>query len=220
MILAVSLAAAGTPACGGSSSPSPIGGSNTCRTYPTAASVTTTTSGFTQNALLTGAFNASTNQSTVTTQFASGAPCTTTVNSYRSTADFVDEVRVIPPVSLQTSTSTTNAGACGSGTSNVSYAYDGQRRLTSFTSGGSTTTYTAWDSSGRPTAGSFPGTSIANVYNDSARTLTQTQTSGSATSVTTTTYDANGTNVMIVNTSGSVVSTTTITVTSTAQVCK
>lgn len=178
------------------------------------------TSGITQNALLTGAFNSSTNQSTVVTLFATGAPCTTSVNSYLSTADFVDEVRVIPPVTLQTATSTTNAGACGSGTSNVTYSYDSSRRLTAFTSAGGTTSYTAWDSSGRPTTGSFPGTSISNVYNDAARTLTQTQTAGGAISVSTITYDANGTNILVVNTSGAIVSTTTFTVTSTAQACK
>ncbi len=195
--------------------------STTCRTYPTAASVTTISGGTTMNALLTGSFNPTTSTSTITTMFANGGPCTTSVFTYRSTADFVDEVRVIPGLSKQTSTTTTNTGACGAGTANVSYTYDGQGRLTSFTSGASTTTYTAWDSSGRPTAGSFPGTTIANVYNDATRTWVQTQTAaGGAVSTSTMTFDANGAQLMIVNVSGGNTSTTTFTNTATAQVCK
>jgi YD repeat-containing protein len=152
--------------------------------------------------------------------FANGAPCTTSVNTYRSTADFVDEVRVVPGLLMQTATTTTNTGACGSGTTSVAYTYDAQRRLTAFSSGASTTTYTAWDTSGRPTTGSFPGTTITNVYNDTARTWTQTQVTGASTSTTTTTFDANGAQLTIVNVTGSTQSTTTFTNTATAQVCK
>jgi hypothetical protein len=199
--------------------------SATCRTYPTAASVTTVSGGTTTNALLVGSFNTASNTSTITTLFVNGGQCTSSVFTYRSTADFVDEVRVIPGVSLQTTTTTTNTSACGSGTSNVSYTYDAQRRLTSFTTNAlgvsSTATYTAWDSSGRPTTGSFPGTTIANVYNDATRTWVQTQTIASgAASTTTTTFDANGAQLSIVNVSGGNTTTTTFTNTTTAQVCK
>lgn len=216
--------------CGGSksssdpSSPSaPGSGTSTgpaCRTYPTAANVTTTTSGITQNAVLTGAFNASTNQGTITVRFSNGSLCSTAVHSYRSTADFVDEVRVIPPAPLAISTLTTSSGSCGSGTGTVTFTYDSQRRLTQATAPTGTTTYTAWDTSGRTTTGSFPGGSITNVYNDSARTVMQTQTSGGVTTVSTMTYDANGAQTMIVNTTGSAVATTTFNNTSTAMVCK
>ncbi len=218
--------AAGAGCSGGSSSsanpgsPSGGGSGSTCRTYPTAASVTTTALGVTQNALLTGTFNTSANTSTITTALTSGTPCTTSVNTYRSVADFVDEVRVIPGVLMQTSTTTTNAGACGAGTATVTYTYDSQRRLTTVTSGGSATTYIAWDSSGRPTTGSFPGTTISNVYNDATRTWTQTQTTGGTTSTSTSTFDTNGAQLMIVNTTAGIVSTTTFTNTATAQVCK
>jgi YD repeat-containing protein len=202
---------------GSPSGPSPGG---VCRTYPTSAAVAATTFNITQNLLLTGAFNPSTSTSTVTTAFVSGAPCTTSVSAYRSVADFVDEVRVIPGVMLQTSTTTTNTGACGSGMSVATFTYDAQRRLTSIASGGSMTTYTAWDGAGRPTAGSFPGTTIANVYNEATRTWTQTQTTGASVSTTTITYDANGNQLMVVNTTGPIVTTTTFTNTATAQVCK
>jgi YD repeat-containing protein len=202
------------------STPSTPATSGTCRTFASAATVSTTTLGLTQNATLTGAFNTSANQSTVTTNFVPGGLCTTTVNTYRSTADFVDEVRVIPGLLMQTGTLTTNGPACGSGTSAVAYTYDSLRRLTSFSSGGSATTYTAWDASGRPTAGSFAGTTISNVYNDAARTTTQTQTMGGTVSTTTSTFDANGIQLTVVNTTAGITSTTTFTNTSTAQVCK
>jgi hypothetical protein len=108
--------------------------------------------------------------------------------------------------------------------STVNYAYDSQRRLTSFTTStlgiSNTTTYTAWDSSGRPTVGSFPGTTIQNVYDDNARTMTQTQLTGGSMSTTTTTFDANGNQVSVVVRSGPVTTTTTFTNTATAQVCK
>ena len=217
-------------ACGSATSPSSsssptapgsgTGTSSACRTYPTAASVTITTLGITQNAGLTGAFNTSTNQGTITVQFANGSLCSTAVHSYRSTADFVDEVRVIPPAPLEISTTTTNSGSCGSGTGTVTLTYDSLRRLTQVTSPTGTTTYTAWDTSGRATTGSFPGGSITNVYNDAARTVTQTQTSGGVTTVSVMTYDANGGQTMIVNTTGSVVTTTTFNNISTATVCK
>jgi hypothetical protein len=58
------------------------------------------------------------------------------------------------------------------------------------------------------------------VYNDAARTLTQTQVSGSVTTVSTITFDANGTNILVVAGTGATTSTTTFTVTSTGQVCK
>ena len=227
LTFAVSCAAAAI-ACGGSSSSSPTtptpgggtGAGGTCRTYPTAANVTTAGTGGSVSAMFTASFNSSTNQATITSLLPSGGVCTTTVNSYRSTADFVDEVRVIPPVTLVAGTSTTGSGLCGSGTSNVTYSYDSQRRLTQFTGPGGPTTYTAWDSSGRPTAGAYSGSSLSYAYNDAARTLTLTTISGSMTSVDTITFDANGTNIMEVVKTGSNTSTTTHTITSTDRVCK
>jgi YD repeat-containing protein len=120
---------------------------------------------------------------------------------------------------------TTNGPACGGTTSTVSYNYDASGRLTSTVTTAlgvsSTTTYTAWDSSGRPTAGSFPGTTIANSYNDATRTWVQTLTPArGGASTTTTTFDANGNQVTVVNTSGNVTSTTTFNTTATARVCK
>ncbi len=226
------IGAAAAAACSGetSSSGNPnspsgsgSGSTGTCRTFPTAATVTTTSAGQTITAQLTGAFDTSTNRSTVTSVLPNGATCTSSVSSYRSKDDFVDEVRVIPGLFMQTSTTTTNT-ACGTGTFTTNYNYDSQRRLTSTTTtvfGVSTaTTYTAWDSSGRPTLGSFPGTTITNAYNDATRTWVQTQTAGGVTSTTTMTFDANGNQVTVVNTSGNFTSTAAYNTTTTTRVCK
>ena len=120
--------AALTGRCGGSKTGSPPPSPRWFRIAPVRRScarihsgtvTTTLPSGASQNASLTGAFDTSTNRSTVTTLGPNGALCTTSVNTYRSTADFVDEVRVIPGVSLQTSAMTTNGPACGGVASTV-----------------------------------------------------------------------------------------------------
>jgi YD repeat-containing protein len=198
------------------------GASAACRTYPTNANVTTTVRNITQNATLSGTFNTGASQATIMIRFANGALCSTAVHTYNSVADFVDEVRVVPPLSLVRSTTTTNSGGCGSSSATVTSTYDGQRRLTQLSGPTGTTTYTAWDASGRPTTGTFPGGgSIANVYNDAARTVTQTQTApNTPNTVTIMTFDANGAQTLVVATTGSVTSTTTFTNTATATVCK
>ena len=214
-------------ACSSSSSTNPAGpgggggGVTTtpaCRTYPTASTVTTTALGVTLTAQLTGAFNASTNTGTITVSGPGGVGvCSVGVHTWRTTADFVDEVRVIPPVTLALTTVTTNSGSCGTTSGTATYNYDAQRRLTGVTNSvGGNTTYTAWDSSGRPTAGNTGGASISFTYNDAARTQMQVQPSGNSTL----TYDANGNIISIVVTSSGQTSTTTYNNTSTATVCK
>ena len=230
LIGAVALALAGI-ACGGAGgpgSPTPPGSTssgNSCRTYPTNASVTTTTtaSNITFNALETGAFDSSTKKSTVTTVFTNGALCSVLVTSYNSVADFVDEVRVIPGVFLSTANVNTNSGACGTGTASNTFTYDAQRRLTQVTNtAGGVTTYTAWDSAGRPTTGSTNGgLSITSAYDDAARTVTQTQVASNGTrTVSTQTFDADGAQLRMVVVEGNVTTTTTFTNTTTAKVCK
>ncbi len=184
--------------------------------------MTTTAAGVTQNASLTGAFNAGTNQATITISFVGGGLCSTAVHSYRSVADFVDEVRVIPPVPLVLSTTTTNSGSCGTGTGTSTNTFDAQRRLTQTSGPTGNITYSAWDTSNRPTTGTFStGGTISNVYNDAARTITQTQTASGGTTVITMNFDANGAQTMVAVTTGTVVtSTTTFNNTSTTTVCK
>jgi YD repeat-containing protein len=123
-------------------------------------------------------------------------------------------------VSLLQSVTTANAGSCGTGTSTSTFNYDSQRRLVSVVSGGQPTTYTAWDSAGRPTSGSFGNTTIVNTYNDATRTWVQLQATGASTSTTTTTFDANGIQLSVVNVTGPNQSTTTYTNLVTNQVCR
>ncbi len=209
--------------CGKSSGPLPgpsPGG--TCRTYPIAATVATTSSGATISAQMTGKFDSPTNTSTVVSLLSSGAPCSTTVTSYNSVADFVDEVRVIPGVTLAIGNLTTNSGPCGPSIASVAFSYDTQRRLVQSTGVEGTTTYTAWDGSGRPTAGgTSTGISISNVYDNTARTVTQTAAANGTEKVSTTTYDGNGNQTQVViREAGTTTSTTTFTNGLTAMVCK
>jgi YD repeat-containing protein len=210
---------------GGPTNPTPPSGSSSgsaCRTYATGANVRTTTSAssIVFDGVETGNFDTSTRKATVETKFANGAPCSTGVTSYNSVADFVDEVRVIPGVFLATGTTNMNSGACGTAGGSLTYTYDSQRRLISTTtSAGAGTTYTAWDSSGRPTAGTTStGGTITNVYDDAARTQTQTQLPQNA--VSTLSFDPNGIQSGIVVVEAGVTSTTTFTTTATATVCQ
>jgi hypothetical protein len=211
----------GNGGIGGGPGPSPL--PQVCRTYPTAANVhtETTASKIVFDALVSGTFDTGSKKSTVTTMFANGAPCSTNITDYASVADFVDEVHVVPPIFRSTSNTNTNSGACGKVTATNTYTYDGQRRLVSMSNDvGGVTTYTAWDTAGRPTKGTSNGSiTISNAYDDGARTTTQTQTGPNGKSVTTMTFDANGAQLQSVVTSGKVTTTTTFTNTATATVC-
>jgi len=231
-VLAVSISCGGSGSSGSSSSsptsPTPPGtppSGPACRIYPTNRMVHTATSGssVTFDALESATFSTATKQATILTNFANGAPCSTTLTNYNSVADFVDEVRVNPGLVLSTGNSTTNSNGCGSGTASGTNTFDGQRRLVQVSnSAGGVTTYTAWDSAGRPTAGrSNGGLTIANTYDDAAHTWTATQTQpNGTTSVATNSFDANGNETRLVLVQGNTTTTTTFTITSTATVCK
>src|SRR2546427_616077 len=80
-------------------------------------------------------------------------------------------------------------------TSNQTYSYDAQRRLTRIVSvsdvGASTTqVFIAWDAFGRPTAGADPSGSFAYSYDDIQRVATITNLSGPV--IITQTFDTNG----------------------------
>jgi YD repeat-containing protein len=213
---------------GSPTAPGPPTTTNSCRTYPTNANVQTTTSGtsIVFNALVTGDFDTSTRKATVTTKFANGAPCSVLVSNYNSVADFVDEVRVVPPVFHTTGTVGTNSGSCGTGTVTGAYTYDAQRRLTQISnSAGGVTTYTAWDSAGRPTVGTSTANGVTSsttiTYDDAARSWSSVQTAPNGTkSLGTLTFDADGNQLKNVVVDGNVTTTTTYTNTATAKVCK
>jgi hypothetical protein len=158
-----------------------------------------------------------------------GGPGTMSQNSrFASRADIVDETAVNPPRTLSSGTTTVMTVNGVPFTITTTNTFDGQRRLTSTQSNGgvgigtisSTTTYTAWDSSGRPTAGTLalsPGGtfSVSIAYDAGNRTATR----NSGLNVCTQTHDANG-NITREVCTGTSPSTTTVTINSTQQICK
>lgn len=184
---------------------------------------------FTANSDQTCSFNTGNNQATCTTRYSDStgqSSTVTTIFNYASRADFVDEVQVIPIRNLALSTTSTTVGTAGTFTSSAQFSHDGQRRLTRIVgtsaAGTSTTTYTAWDGSGRPTAGTDVGPGFNNVvtaaYNDGARTRTM-NFAGGVTTVET--FDANGNAIRQVTSAGGTTSSTTvITPLTTQQICR
>jgi YD repeat-containing protein len=231
--LALVVCAVAAAACGGSpSGPTEStggagsgGSSATCRTYAAASTVTSVVNGLSSTSPATCSWDATLHQLTCTVSVSGGGPvCATTVSAYNSTADFIDEERVVPPALLRISDVRTSDGSPSCGTASLQtiiYVYDAQRRLTQIVNGPSTTTYTAWDSAGRPTLGTLPiGTPVAIAYDSGARTRTETTGVGAAADVVTTTFDADGTAIKVVSQEAGVARTTTTQVTSTARVCK
>lgn len=213
----------------GPSSPSgQTGGS--CRVVATASTLRTTAQGFSSETSQTCTFAAGVNQVTCTSRYSdnTGQSSTlTTVTTYASVGDLVDEVQSNPPRFLALSTATTTVGSAGTFSNSTQHTYDGQKRLVRIVgtsaAGTSTTTYTAWDASGRPTAANDVGpgfnNSLSISYDNAARTRT---TSVLGLGLTTTeTFDANGNPIrQVVTAGGAVSSTTDITPLSTQQICR
>jgi len=226
VVLVCTLVAACTGSSNTSPSPTPTPApaptptpSATCRSYPISATEVSNAGGLQVNGIMvTGSFDSSTLQFTSTVVYPNGSLCDTVVTSYRSIADLISEVKVIPPLTLATQSITTGGPACGSGTSTRVYSYDSQQRLTRYTQGSGTGTYSGWDSAGRPTVETLSsGASILYAYNDAARTTTVTTTSpGGMSGVVTLTYDANGILLQEAGNGG----TTTWTTLSTGKICK
>ena len=250
-ILLTSLTAA---ACGGngSSAPtrpsddpsSPPPASTACRTYPTSGTIETlvTEAGqlrYRANYTVSTSFDRTTATLTSSGPMVISVPfsCTlfqTTVTTYGSVADFVDDQKPIGKTRIQKLETTT--GDCSSGQESFeqSYSYDSQQRLTRISTvssaGSSIAAYSAWDTSGRPTSGTeSPPACVSPVtitYNDAARTVTdikQCSVLGSHISITTTTTYSNDFNFVSAKGSGSGSSgetTAVFTVAGTAQVCK
>ena len=158
-----------------------------------------------------------------------GGPGTgTQTTRFASRSDLVDEVAVVPPVSRALGTTTVTSAAGGSLTTTATHTYDGQRRLMStqvvtapipvIGSLTTITTYSSWDASGRPTAGTAtgPGGSTVTIsYDNTNRTVTQNTGPNTCTQ----TYDQNGI-IIREGCTGTTASTTVVTVNSTQQVCK
>jgi YD repeat-containing protein len=190
-----------------------------CRTYPTSVVNTTVSPGATVTLTYSGTHDTATHQTTYSFKYSDksgGSYSYVQVVKYPSTASFVDEVQVIPPRPHATTTTVTGG---------VSYVltnqYDAQGRLTTATNEAAgttiTTTYTAWDATGRPTAGKNSVTGPLTItYDDATRTATTKSAGGTQAQ----SYDANGNPSMLVQTYGESVFKTTTSIKSTAQVCK
>ena len=166
--------------------------SQACRTY---ASARTIASAFHDGARYaasgTCAYSTETNELTCTDRYTEapggcGGTVLKTVTRFASVSDFVGEVSVVPPLvrSISTTTSASNLTCAttpeGSSTGTSTHTYSQGRLVKSWSSvfrrpplglpGPYTTTYTAWDASGRPIT-AYPPTIIMS-YDNGARTAT------------------------------------------------
>jgi YD repeat-containing protein len=212
--------ASGSSGTGGNPA-GPGGTSQTCRLFAT--SFTQVTSGLSLTTTSTCTVNTSTRQATCVHRLSDGTTLNS-VSTYNSVSDIVDEVRVIPPLTLVRSAvaSQTSPSGVTSPQVTTTYSYDAQGRATSVVSPSNTTTYTQWDSVGRPTLANDVGAGFNNtrliVHNDGARTRTTTVNNGILTTVET--FDANG-NLLSQTTSGAgQTQTITYTTLTTDRVCK
>jgi hypothetical protein len=135
--------------------------------------------------------------------------------------DVVDEVSVIPPLQRALGTTTTLTGSALNSTGTSTLTYDAQKRLisavaTTISAGQSvtsTTTYTAWDSAGRPTVASSSGSGTTYTYDNATRTQLTTTAGVSCSQV----FDTNGNPTVGICSNGA---TSTLTMLSTLQVCR
>jgi hypothetical protein len=218
-------------ACGKSSTePSDPGGNNNgttppaCRTFATAYMTAFTGQPVTSNVTTTCGFSIVTNQLSCThvgTSSDGESGTITTVTTYASRGDAVDEIAVIPPLRRAQSMLTSYPFE----TDSITYAYDASKRLAT-EQGQGTTTYTAWDTAGRPTAGSRVGgptsttTTKTLSYNNANRTLVTVDTTAGTSSTCTTVFDANGIQLSRTCGAGASLVVATTTLQTTAQFCR
>jgi hypothetical protein len=132
---------------------------------------------------------------TIQSRISSGSFTLNLIDKYASVADFVDEIRVIPPLArIQKQTRRFVSGRAPN--ADVTYEYDGARRQTRLSTAMGNNllvmTYNGWDPAGRPTGGVTSSrastVSLKYAYDDAARTMTITGPAG----VEVDTYDADG----------------------------
>lgn len=200
-----------------------------CRTYASAYETQTTADPMTFNSVIKGTceFNAATLKTTCVNNYSDSIGTVTTstsVTTFKSAADAIDEVGALPPRrrSLMTETTTTSKTAKAAHT--LTNTYDAQNRLVKETAPNATVTYTAWDSSGRPTAatqvtGSVTST-LAYTYDNATRTQTIVTTSSIANGKCTSVFDANGNNISNVCTTPGGTTTAKTVISATKQLCQ
>ena len=130
----------------------------------------------------------------------------TYTDKYNSVADFVDEIRVVPPISrIQTQTRRYTSGSGPNAT--LTYEYDATKRQTRISANMSgnlvVTTYSTWDSFGRPTTAKVSSAAstieLKYKYDDVLRTMATTGPAGNQVD----TYNADGNMIREVSEDGS-----------------
>jgi YD repeat-containing protein len=172
-----------------------------CRTVPSASTTVTTFATGKSIAKSKCSYNKSTNEATCISEYSDTlgtSSVSTSATTFKSLDDFLAEVQVNPPLRRSTATVTTTRGKSGLTKATVTYSYDAQKRVTrEVLAGGSTTTWSSWDGSGRPTAGSTAvkggiRTIISVSYDDASRSFTRTEGAAGQSMTCTMTFDANG----------------------------
>ena len=144
-------------------------------------------------------------------------------DKYNSVADFVDEIRIVPPISrIQSQSRRYLSGSAPN--AQITYEYDAARRQTRLSTNMSgnvlVTTYSAWDPLGRPTTALVTsGASTFNLqykYDNALRTMTTTGPTG----VQVVTYDADGNMIREESTDGGGKAVYAIKINKTEKVCK
>jgi hypothetical protein len=131
---------------------------------------------------------------TMRTRLGNTAFDVTYTDKYNSVADFVDEVRIVPPIARIQKQSRRFSGPGVN--AEIGYEYDATGRQTRLTTnmGGNllVTTYSAWDPKGRPTIATVSSKAstidLQYKYDDALRTMTTTGPAGAQVD----TYDADG----------------------------
>src|SRR5262245_32719277 len=198
--------------------PGPVRTQKPCRTYDTSATHVTVGGPMKATIEWSGVFDPNTLRFTQNINFSSNQGSHFSyvqVSTFRSVEDFIGEViRLKPPADLANNPAnpgpvydvvpplTRSIGTVGNGqiSLNKSNSFDTTNRLTGFTTrnpyGSINVRYSAWDASGRPTAGTMQGpgqtSAISIAYNDKALTTTETTTTQGLVSTMTYQYDQQG----------------------------
>ena len=233
--LAAAVACVATLSCGTGGSPGGPsndngGGAASCRTVASSThSVQTFITGQVVTTDMTCSFNTGSNDAICQGSFtdSDGGPGTVTQTSrFASRADLVDEASTNPPRNLSLGTTTAITVSDATFTITAAHSYDSQRRLVATTIsnppplGQTVMTFSAWDGSGRPTAGTIslsPGGTFPLQYSYDAGNRSVTRDSGL--NVCTVTHDGNG-NIIRESCTGTTASTTIVTINSTQSICK
>lgn len=199
-----------------------------CRIYASAYETQTTASPITFSSTIKGTceFNAATLKTTCVNNYSDSIGTVTTstsVTTFKSAADAIDEIGVVPPRRRSLTTETTTTTKTSKAAHTLTNTYDAQNRLVKETAPNASVTYTAWDGSGRPTAatqvtGSVTST-LTYTYDDAARTQTIVTTSSIANGKCTSVFDANGNNISNVCTTPGGTTTAKTMISATKQLC-